>query len=69
MMGWRCGYLAYQETGDLGEQLLKIQDTIPVSNNPPPCSCSASLSVSCLFHLATAVLSLESCMRRSVRRS
>lgn len=37
MMGWRVGYIAfpadaglYGSSGDLGEQLLKVQDTVPI---------------------------------------
>ncbi|KAI3437662.1 hypothetical protein D9Q98_000112 [Chlorella vulgaris] len=30
MMGWRMGYIAYPETAAIGEELLKVQDTIPV---------------------------------------
>ena len=31
MMGWRMGYLAYDESNsDLAESLLKVQDTIPI---------------------------------------
>ena len=36
MMGWRVGYLAYQDRGGLGEQLAKVQDTIPIC--PPQLS-------------------------------
>ncbi|KAK9839419.1 hypothetical protein WJX81_001094 [Elliptochloris bilobata] len=35
MMGWRVGYIAYQGAA-LGEQLLKVQDTIPIC--PPQLS-------------------------------
>lgn len=35
MMGWRTGYLAYMASG-LGDQLLKVQDTIPIC--PPQLS-------------------------------
>lgn len=30
MMGWRMGYIAYLDTHGLGDQLLKVQDTIPI---------------------------------------
>ena len=30
MMGWRVGYIAYQDRDGLGDQLLKVQDTIAV---------------------------------------
>lgn len=32
MMGWRMGYIAYPEDGQgtVANQLLKVQDTIPV---------------------------------------
>lgn len=30
MMGWRVGYLAYEDAGALGEDLLKVQDTIAI---------------------------------------
>ena len=36
MMGFRVGYLAYVEAHGLGEQLLKVQDTIPIC--PPQLS-------------------------------
>ena len=40
MMGWRVGYIAYPSTngqeGELGMQLLKVQDTIPIC--PPQLS-------------------------------
>lgn len=36
MMGWRVGYIAYKDLCGLGEQLLKVQDTIPIC--PPQLS-------------------------------
>lgn len=30
MMGWRMGYIAYMDTHGLADQLLKVQDTIPI---------------------------------------
>ena len=36
MMGWRMGYIAYQDRGGLGEELAKVQDTIPIC--PPQLS-------------------------------
>ncbi len=36
MMGWRVGYLAYMDLHGLGDQLLKVQDTIPIC--PPQLS-------------------------------
>ncbi|CAL8463420.1 g2954 [Coccomyxa elongata] len=36
MMGWRIGYLAYMDLHGLGDQLLKVQDTIPIC--PPQLS-------------------------------
>merc|ERR1719282_95863 len=29
-MGWRIGYIAYDDSDNLGDQLLKVQDTIPI---------------------------------------
>ena len=34
MMGWRVGYIAYQDRNGLGDQLLKVQDTIAVRPLP-----------------------------------
>ncbi|CAL5223689.1 g6241 [Coccomyxa viridis] len=36
MMGWRVGYIAYQDSGGLGAELAKVQDTIPIC--PPQLS-------------------------------
>jgi aspartate/methionine/tyrosine aminotransferase len=36
MMGWRVGYIGYQDNNGLGEQLAKVQDTIPIC--PPQLS-------------------------------
>ena len=36
MMGWRVGYIAYQDQDGLGDQLLKVQDTIAVRPLPDP---------------------------------
>ncbi len=36
MMGWRIGYIAYQDSGGLGAELAKVQDTIPIC--PPQLS-------------------------------
>lgn len=42
MMGWRTGYLAYQDEGNrLSDQLQKIQDTIPIC--PPQLSMHVAL--------------------------
>lgn len=30
LMGWRVGFLAFDTTSDIGEQLMKVQDTIPI---------------------------------------
>jgi len=30
MMGWRMGYLAYDDSDNLGDELLKVQDTVPI---------------------------------------
>ncbi len=30
MMGWRMGYIAYMDMHGLADQLLKVQDTIPI---------------------------------------
>jgi hypothetical protein len=43
MMGWRCGYIAYPtpEAGapaDLGAQLTKVQDTIPICASQASCA-------------------------------
>lgn len=47
MMGWRMGYLAYQDQGDrLSDQLQKIQDTIPI--------CPPQLSMHVALHAVTA---------------
>ena len=43
MMGWRVGYIAYQDAcGRLTEQLTKVQDTIPIC--PPQLSQHVALA-------------------------
>lgn len=29
-MGWRVGFLAFDATTSIGDQLMKVQDTIPI---------------------------------------
>ena len=47
MMGWRCGYIAFPtpEAGapaDLGAQLTKVQDTIPICASQVTPSCTGT---------------------------
>ena len=44
MMGWRVGYLAYAKSSNLGPELLKVQDTIPIC----PSTISQKLAVSAI---------------------
>lgn len=30
LMGWRVGFLAFDTSSDIGDQLMKVQDTIPI---------------------------------------
>lgn len=42
MMGWRVGYLAYDDSDGLGDELLKVQDTVPIC--PPRLSQRVALA-------------------------
>jgi aspartate/methionine/tyrosine aminotransferase len=47
MMGWRCGYIAFPtpEAGapaDLGAQLTKVQDTIPICASQVTLPCAST---------------------------
>ena len=67
MMGWRMGYLAYDESNsDLAESLLKVQDTIPIC----PTQISQHMALGALREgapwIAERVASLEANRRRAL---